>query len=1084
MSGLLGVLGLALLSCAGGPPPAVSVVVAAPVSASAVPAVKPDAPILQVGSPVERSLTPGGQDEVPLSLEADFYLRLVLDGRGTELNASLLDPQGEVVTKDEDNAEGRLAWITKLGGKYRLVVTAPKAQMVGRYMVRLLDLRRAVHPDDDTRLAADAALLAARREKDPVNAVQQAETSLRLWSGLAEVDGEFEALETLAAKDKDHALSWYEKALSRARAGGRPTLEAKAHTDLGEALSRQYKFEDARPHLEAALPLWETAGDAYQKTRALYYLGLGSYSLGKMDESLHWYDQALGLAEPSWDLTPDIRNGQCNVFTELGESQKALECLSQAFELAREAGQKGTEAAVRTARGLLHWRRGEASAALGEFEEALRLNESDPRFQPYIGIVQSHIGSVYLGLGQPREALANFQRALGSFRRDRNKPWTASALVSIGRADLILEQPAEALKNFQEAREIATEAKTPKARANALQEIGVVELQLHQVPRAIQHLTEALQIQASVDRHGQVLTQQNLGEAFQEQGDPTAAREALRRALEISEAVEAPYSRPPILLDLARLERGQGDLQEALRRIEEALKILESVRYDLSDDRLRTAFLASRRSYYDFYVDLLMELDRRRPGQGYADQALAKSEMARARALLDLLTEARLELTRGISAELREKEKDVRARLSQIHRQLAEELSKEPARPLVIRELEARRQETEQEQEGIEARIKAESPHYAQLRYPSPLRREEIQRLLQPDEALLEYSLGETGVYLFVVTAQGLTVHPLKPAPEKVGEDVEVLRAALENGGRLTNAYLRTAHRLYEELVEPAQAEIRDKRRLLIAPDGTLHHLAFEALLTREAQREQDCHFLIEDRAVSYVPSASVLSNLEAPVAGAGPRKRLIAFAPAYGPSVGLQPATRSASGDASLPDLEGARQEVAAIAGLYPETDRAVYVGPEASRENFKRVPRAAFLHFAGHGLLDEEHPERSSLELTDGSLQVDDIFNLELSSDLVVLSACQTAGKVVTGEGLVGLTRAFLYAGTPSVIVTLWQAVDTSARELMVQLYTNLGRQGDKAEALRQAKLALIAKGRQTGGRLARPYYWAPFILVGKPR
>ena len=158
--------------------------------------------------------------------------------------------------------------------------------------------------------------------------------------------------------------------------------------------------------------------------------------------------------------------------------------------------------------------------------------------------------------------------------------------------------------------------------------------------------------------------------------------------------------------------------------------------------------------------------------------------------------------------------------------------------------------------------------------------------------------------------------------------------------------------------------------------------------------------------------------------------------------------------------------------------------MGPEASRESFRHSPRAVFLHFAGHGRLDEEHPERSSLEFTDGSLQVDDIFNLELSSDLVVLSACRTAGKVVTGEGLVGLTRAFLYAGTPSVMVTLWQAVDTSARDLMVQLYTNLSRQGDKAEALRQAKLALIARGRRTGGRLARPYYWAPFILVGKPR
>jgi CHAT domain-containing protein len=235
-----------------------------------------------------------------------------------------------------------------------------------------------------------------------------------------------------------------------------------------------------------------------------------------------------------------------------------------------------------------------------------------------------------------------------------------------------------------------------------------------------------------------------------------------------------------------------------------------------------------------------------------------------------------------------------------------------------------------------------------------------------------------------------------------------------------------------------------------------------------------------------------VLSSLRSLTAGAGPRKRLIAFAPAYGTAASQEQITRNADPqplqdtpqNSFLPDLEAAREEVTAITHLYPETERAVYLGSEASRENFKRSPRTAFLHFAGHGVLDEEHPERSSLVFSDGGLQVDDIFNLELSSDLVVLSACRTAGKVVTGEGLVGLTRAFLYAGTPSVVVTLWQAVDTSARDLMVLFYSSLGQSEDKAEALRQAKLTMIGRGRQTEKRLIRPYYWAPFILVGKSR
>ena len=179
-------------------------------------------------------------------------------------------------------------------------------------------------------------------------------------------------------------------------------------------------------------------------------------------------------------------------------------------------------------------------------------------------------------------------------------------------------------------------------------------------------------------------------------------------------------------------------------------------------------------------------------------------------------------------------------------------------------------------------------------------------------------------------------------------------------------------------------------------------------------------------------------------------------------------------------PALEGAEAEVRAIADRYPGKTR-LYLGPDASLENAKKGPLVSeCVHFAGHGRLDEEHPERSGLLLEGGLLTVSDIFNLDLSAGLVVLSACETAGTEVSGEGLVGLTRAFLYAGSPSVVVTLWRVADRKTSDLMLRFYANLDRTGDKSEALRQAKLGMIAKG----GPFAHPYYWAPFILVGKPR
>jgi CHAT domain-containing protein/Tfp pilus assembly protein PilF len=1065
--------------------------VAAPVSASAVPAVKVDAPILQVGIPVERSLTPGGQDEISLDLAAGFYLRLALDGRGTELNASLLGPGGEVVAKDESDLEGRLAWITAAKGTYQLTVTAPKAKVPCRYQALLLQHRLAIRPDDDKRLTAEAALFTARQEKDAAKAVQQAQAALKLWRELRDSDGEFEALDVIKASDEENAISWYQRALEQAQATGNLSHQARARTDLGEALTRQGRLDEGSSHLEAVLPLWKGLGDAYQHSRALYYLGYRSAIGGNYDRAINLYQEALKSADPTWDITPDLWNGLGAVYSNRGENHEALECFERALRFATDMNRKGAKAVALASLGHLHWRRGEPRPALNELEQSLELNQSDPNLRSYTPMVQLQLGTADLGLGQPHEALENFQGALRAFQQSGNGTWTSIALVSIGRVNLMMGQPTEALDKFQEAWKIASGAKNPKQKGIALQWIGVAQLQLRQVPQAIQSLSEALQIQTGIDRPGQALTEQELGEAYQEQGNLMAARDSLLKALQITEEVEASYSRPPILFDLARLERQQGDLQGALYRIEEAINILETVRSSLTDDRLRTSFFASRRAYYDFFVELLMDLDRQSPGQGYTDRAFDASEKGRARSLLDLLAKGRSELTRGISPDLRQREGEVEARLSQIRQDLVEARS-DTKKAGLITSLEEQLKFFSGEQQEVEQRIKAEYPLYAQIRYPSPLQREEIQKLLQPDEALLEYSVGEDAAYLFVVTTDGLAVHPLKTASAKLSEEVGTVRAGLESGGRLTNAYLRTANRLYQELVAPAQAELRSKRRLLIAPDGFLHHLAFEALLTREAQRETDCHFLIEDWAISYIPSASVLSSLRSLTAGAEPRKRLIAFAPSYDPAGSQEQAARNtdpqpvrdASQNSLLPDLEGAREEVAAITHLYPETERAVYVGAEASRENFKRSPRAAFLHFAGHGVLDEEHPERSSLVFSDGGLQVDDIFNLELSSDLVVLSACRTAGKVVTGEGLVGLTRAFLYAGIPSVVVTLWQAVDTSARDLMVQFYGSLGQSEDKAEALRQAKLTMIGRGRQTEKRLIRPYYWAPFILVGKSR
>lgn len=451
---------------------------------------------------------------------------------------------------------------------------------------------------------------------------------------------------------------------------------------------------------------------------------------------------------------------------------------------------------------------------------------------------------------------------------------------------------------------------------------------------------------------------------------------------------------------------------------------------------------------------------------------------------------------------------DINASLSQIQGELMDELSrKKDLDQEKIAYLHTRLEEVESEREDLESRVRSAYPRYAGVRYASPLGLAEIRKRLDEDSALLEYSLGEEASYLFVVTREGMTVHRL-PATSRIAEKVQAVRDGVEKSGRrAVSTYTRAARQLHDELIAPARPSLAGKRRLLISPDGPLHFLSFEVLLTEDDRGSEfaDLPYLLRDFSMSYIPSASVLSWLAdsspAPTAAREPVKRFLAFAdPIYDPeedktagqpSSGERPEPVSLvvqeRGLGPMPRLPGTALEVKAIAGLYPAAEVQLYERGQANEENVKINPlveTARRIHFATHGVLNKRRPELSGLRLTrssadDGLLQVHEIFDLSLQAELVVLSACDTgSGKEVSGEGLMGMTRAFLYAGASSVVVSLWEVADAQAPDLMLSFYGGLDLTGDKAESLREAKLTMIR-----GRSYSRPYYWAPFILVGKP-
>ncbi len=626
--------------------------------------------------------------------------------------------------------------------------------------------------------------------------------------------------------------------------------------------------------------------------------------------------------------------------------------------------------------------------------------------------------------------------------------------------------------------------------------------------KALEHFQAALPLfRAAGNRQGEATALNNIGGVYNALGERAKALEHYQAALALVRALGNRPEEAIALSNIAVTERTEGRLDAAREKIARSLELLESLRSRIPTQELRASFMAERRGSYEFYIDLLLQLERQEPGKGYAQQAFHVSERARARSLLELLFEAREGIRQGIAPEFKERERALEARINRIQRELVRARAQSAPDEARIAALEEELKQADRERENLELEIRLRHPRYAELWYPQPLDVRAVQEMLDAQTAMLEYVVSPEVSVLFAVSREEFLVLPL-PADADLSERVRKLREALVQPSRAAlSTYLVQARALYRELIEPAARILSGKRALVIVPDGILYYLPFEVLLSADVSpSEADWRrlpYLVREYALSYAPSATVwarmFSSSEASSAERAPKMFLAYADPAYGEREPeetslVRLALRSAFGEAQrwgLKPLPHSRGEVERIVRMFPEGAVELRLGAQAREEGVKAEGRLLpyrFLHFAVHGLLNENQPQFSGLLLSlpqergsgeDGLLQVYEIFNLRMNAEMVVLSACETGlGKEVRGEGLVGLTRAFLYTGASSVVVSLWKVADRSTADLMVRFYRHLREGRSKAEALRQARLEMIQEG-----SFAHPYHWAPFVLIGRP-
>ncbi|WYM02926.1 MAG: CHAT domain-containing tetratricopeptide repeat protein [Gloeotrichia echinulata CP02] len=834
-------------------------------------------------------------------------------------------------------------------------------------------------------------------------------------------------------------------------------------------------------------------------------------AIKKLEEALKLWRQ---VDDKKWEAT--TLNNIGSVYSSLGEKQQALTFYNQALPILRAVGNRSGEATTLNNIGAVYSDLGEKQQALTYYNQALPILRAvgDRRME---ATTLNNIGSVYNSLGEKQQALTFYNQALPISRAVGNRSGEANTLNNIGAVYSDLGEKQQALTFLNLALPILRAVGDRSGEANTLNNIGLVYDSLGEKQQALTYYNQALPLRRAVgDRSGEAGTLNNIGLVYHSLGEKQQALTFLNLALPILRAVGDRSGEATTVSNIAFLERNRGNLPQALTQIEAAIKIIEELRTKILNQNLRTSYFATVQGYYQFYIDLLMELHKKDPSKGYDALALNASERSRARGLIELLTEARADIRQGVDPKLLAEERRLLWKLDALAKRLQELPSnQENQRPALQKEIAT----LLNQQKELQTKIRTSSPKYAALQYPEPLKLPEIQQQLDKDTLLLQYSLGEERSYLWAVTPNSFDSYEL-PGREKIEN--------LSNGFRkilaakiAANQFPEFATELSQQILGPVANKL-GKKRLVIVADGALQNIPFAALAdlnsqlpspSKKVKPEVNYQPLLVNHEIVNLPSASTIAILRQEAKGrkVPPKALAILADPVFSakdprvtgkPENELEPELDRQNSDLARSAknlnrdgwnrLDGTRQEAEAILKLVSPKDSLQALNFDANYGwiTSPQLSQYRVIHFATHGFADGINPELSGIVLSlvnqqgqpiRGFLRLNDIFNLDFPADLVVLSACETGvGKNVQGEGLVGLTRGLMYAGSQRVLVSLWDVSDEGTSLLMSEFYQQMLKQGKSPiAALRAAQLKLWE---QKDWR--SPLYWAAFTLQGEWR
>lgn len=1100
--------------------------------------------------PVIRKIAAGEIHNYSIRLKAREIVRFRFEKGDLRFEFVVFDAEKNQVFQGLYNRFGKVEpwFVAPLEGTYRISIKSLEKSVIGESYKLAITERRAAWRKDFISFQAEEKFQAGEQMRTgwAANYLESArksyENSALLWQSQKDWQRASAALEQIGEihlifGNYQKSLEVFRRAAKFGRASGDPIISLRQLCHISKVYTLLGSFSLAKQYLQAVeSKLGKTALNSDNPILAEIFNLTGEIfaAEGNLGEANKFFRKALKIwqnLKHRRGVALSYRNlGYTNI--DAGEILAAEEDLAQSLTLARELNDLRGEAFVLTAQGHL-------SSFFLKPDEALNQHSQALDIFKYVGdrqgeaVVSNGMGNIYESLNRPANAIESYSKALQINNELGNQSYLAVTSFSLARAYRLNKNFEAAEKSFEESLELSRRANKPRLRAYILTAIAGLRHDLGNEDAALQKYRETIAFYQQIgDLRGKALVLGEIGNLFRCQGAPDDAEKAYLEALELNRKIGDNLGVSEILHQLAEIEFRRENLIKALSLLEESISLGEQMREKLRNPTLRTTFQATSHGKIELLINILVRMYENSPQPALLSSMVERIEQWRARVLLELLSETKIEPRNDVSPELLKRERELQNKLAlQIEKEMSLRLS--AGKPEELENINREISGLTEEYDRIQTKIRAEDPRYEKIVVPPVARLADMQETLrnEPETVYLSYFLSAGKSYLWLIDSSEIKFFVLDDKTVLEDSAREVYRlltarqrqngesdAALAERVRLADGALcGRSEKLSSQLLSPIAPLIKGKR-LLISLDGALQYVPIEALpapgelsiegsICGAAEKKPAYKPVLETNEVVYIPSFSILNSLRrAPVHDPlSPQNDNLAFwaDPIY-ESEDHRVAEkyqrllrdRNDSGEIvpeppliPLSRLLNTREEARKIRELWQSDKLKVFIDSNASKENLLdgKVAQYRFLHIAAHGLFNDSQPENSGLLLSqfdadgkrvDGFLSLKEIFQLRLNADLVVLSACQTGlGAEFPGEGLTGLKQGFFYGGARGTVVSLWQVADSSTAELMNEFYRALLEdQLSAPAALRAARLKVF---RQPGWE--HPFYWASFTLHG---